>query len=109
MRSRRSKLVVLFLFIAAIVFAACGGAEDNPGATFPGGNDSGTGPGFFEDAGDGSLFGQNDVAEVFFDPAQATLQVDGTTPKSATFTLKAKSSGGTITTVLAESVQFDRP
>jgi hypothetical protein len=107
MRSRRSKLVVLFLLIATIVFAACGGAEDNPGATFPGGNDSGST--FFEDAGDGSLFGQNDVAEVFFDPAQATLQVDGTTPKSATFTLKAKSSGGTITTVLAESVQFDRP
>lgn len=52
--------------------------------------------------------GSNAPVSLYFDPAQATVTLDGTGPQSASFTLIA--SDGTHTTqVTADSVDFDRP
>lgn len=88
-----------FLFLASITaagsFAACGSSnEDNAGP----GADSGA----FTDGTDPN------TVELHFDPAEATLVVDGSGAKTQSFVLKAIVNGIT-SDVTPESLAFDRP
>ncbi|MDB4993204.1 MAG: hypothetical protein JWM74_636 [Myxococcaceae bacterium] len=58
---------------------------------------------------DASGFSVTNVDSVFFDPPTATITVDGITPQSANYTLKAKLLDGTTTSVAPQAIQFDRP
>jgi hypothetical protein len=48
-------------------------------------------------------------SSLFFDPPLATIVIDGTGPKTASFTLVAGDGSGHTTNVTADSVDFDRP
>lgn len=49
------------------------------------------------------------IQSLVFDPPEAFLTLDGVTPGSATYTLKAKYVDGSSENVVAQSIQFDRP
>ncbi len=59
--------------------------------------------------GDGNPFNADDTKRIFFEPATATVTIDGTGPKAASYILKAEHKDGSITMVSADSIQFDRP
>jgi hypothetical protein len=97
--------------VAAVV--ACGsdaGSRFGDGSEDGGGTSDGGGTTGF---GEGGGFGQGDgaaqVSALAFDPPTATLTLDGVTPQTAKFTLKATFPDGTTGAVTAQSVQFDRP
>ena len=114
MRAPRHVHALVLLF-AAGAFAACGSSGD--GSRF------GDGPAKADadlpDAGedDGSLFAGDGpglggdgafTGALAFDPPEVTLTLDGTNPKTASFTLRA-TTGGVSTAVSPTSLQFDRP
>lgn len=109
--SRSTHSTVLLLILgAAAAFAACGTSEDSTFKGGPGsGADSGTGPG--GDFGDGGSIGPGSVvvSSLAFDPPTQTLTVDGVTPQTASYTLRATLPDGKTVTVAPESLQFDRP
>ncbi len=91
--------------------AACGSDDSS---TFNNGNDGGGGGGGDGAlSGDGQGFGGGDsgfeFTSLYFDPSDATVVVDGTGPKSASFTLKGKKSDGTVVDVPPQSISFDHP
>jgi hypothetical protein len=59
----------------------------------------------------GSLGGETGAASasLYFEPAAATVTVDGTSSPSVAFTLKRKGPNGSAQSVVADSVVFDRP
>jgi hypothetical protein len=76
-------------------------AQDDAGGGTPSYDGGGLAPGLGPlDAGAVSLA---------FDPPQATLTLDGTTPQSATFSLKATYADGHTAVVTPDALQFDRP
>lgn len=104
--SRISLSLVLTLSLGTAV--ACGSLD---GSTFDGGpgdqtdaSDAG-GPTTFLDAG----FGDAAVTSLEFVPQAITVVLDGKTPKTATYALKAHLSNGSTVDVQAQSLSFDRP
>lgn len=98
---------LLSLGIGAAIVAACGtpdgstfemseagwvGQDDGPAITF---NEAG-----FDDAS---------ISSLELVPPTATLLLDGQSPKTATFTLKAHMSNGNVVDVKAQSISFNRP
>jgi hypothetical protein len=86
-------------------FGAGGGGDDGGGAP---GDDTGTGPVLGDGSGGDGYASVHASALVFVPPSQ-TLTLDGVTPQTATYTLQATLLDGTLRTVNAESLQFDRP
>ena len=112
LRVRGLFVLVSSIFIAAAV--ACGSSD---GQTDLGGGDLSDSGGVPLETG-GELDAQFDIASgdtksgvvtLAFDPPTATVTLDGTAPKTATFTLKATFTDGSTGAVTAESLQFDRP
>jgi hypothetical protein len=100
-----STSLVVALGVAATV-AACG-TED--GSRFnPSQDDASSDGGMFANFGDAD-FGDASVTSLEFDPPQATLVVDGVTPQTASYTLKAHLSNGNVVSVHAQSLSFNRP
>ncbi len=102
--TRTSISLVLGLVIA--VAAACGQADGSvftsePGAPY---GDSGS-VGSFSDGG----FGDASVTSLEIVPPSATLVLDGQTPQTQSFAIKAHLSNGNVVDVKAESLSFDRP
>jgi hypothetical protein len=105
--------LLLLSVIGAAAGASCGGdvSENSSGAagmsSGGGGGSGGSGAG-----GDlittGSSTG-NAITALVFDPPSASLSLDGVTPGSASFKLKATFQDGTTGDVSAQSIQFDRP
>jgi hypothetical protein len=107
--------------LAAVLFAAvAGGAcgSSDSGSTFDGhggGGDAAAGGssssgGFGVIPGLGVSDGNTGTPQsLYLTPAVATVTVDGSGPKTASFTLTAIDSGGNPLSVLADSVEFDRP
>jgi WD40-like Beta Propeller Repeat len=119
MRTKNSAPRTLWLGAALVtstaLAAACGSGGGSP-ATFhePGSGDDGGLPTGDPDsalfAGDADPLGDADIAvdSLAFDPPVVTVTVDGTTPKTASYTLKATKDGRTFP-VTPRSIQFDRP
>ncbi|MGH7438767.1 MAG: hypothetical protein ACRENE_24020, partial [Polyangiaceae bacterium] len=109
-------LAALVVVIAAIAGACASsgsggsqydlGADAGPGAGSSGGGSSGGCVGLCL-GGDGSA--SNAPKSLYFSPAIATVVVDGSGPKTASFTLVATDSSGHTTNVTPDSVDFDRP
>lgn len=95
--------------VAAAAFAACGSDapesifQSTPDASVP--DPTKPDPGF----GDASVFDQSNVLSIAFDPPAATVSVDGVTPQTASYSLKATMRNGSVVPVMAQSLQFDRP
>lgn len=109
-RRRFSQILLASGALAVAAVVACGSSDES---TFGNGNDGGGGNG-----GDGSVFGEggfnngeagSEYASIYFDPPAATVIVDGSGPKTASFTLKGKRPDGTIEDVIPQSVAFDHP
>ena len=85
------------------------GADAGPGVGSSGGSSGSSGAVCFGPClgGDGSA--SNAPASLYFNPAVATVVVDGSGPKTASFTLVATDSSGRTTNVTPDSVDFDRP
>ncbi len=109
-------------FLAAAMsgaaFAAACGSGASPSAITPAEPDAGDGKGLVSDGGStGTFVTTNDggssatvlATALEFVPAQATLTVDGTTPQSTTFQLKATLQDGRIEMVSPAAIEFDRP
>lgn len=93
------------------VVAACGGSDDS---TFGNGSDGGGGSqdGTTGTLGEGGGFNNGDGGQftsLVFDPPSATIIVDGSGPKTASFTLKGTLPDGTTVDVTPQSVAFDHP
>src|SRR5512143_1114347 len=90
----------------AALVAACG---SDPGSQFPNDTDGAA----FADSGHTGFgdadFGDASVTSLEIDPPTATLTLDGTTPQSVSYTLKAHLSNGNVVSVQAESLSFNRP
>ena len=107
---------LLVASIAAAVLASCGGDGEVTTSGPSGTGSSTTGAGGAGDGGSGfgAGFGTSPgasqtVVALAFDPPSATLSLDGVTPGTASFVLKATYQGGATAEVTAESLQFDRP
>jgi hypothetical protein len=102
---------IVGLLALAAAFAACGTGDGTELASgFPTGDDAG--PSVTPEGDSGTFsFGSADasVTSLAFDPPVATLTVDGKTPSTASFVLKATRADGTVATVTADALQFDRP
>lgn len=97
----------VFAAIGVFVGVAIGACGSNDASTSDGSDAGGAADSdLFVDGSTGS---PNDTKRIYFEPTPQTVTVDGTGPKSASFTLKAERNDGTIADVTAESVQFDRP
>lgn len=108
--SPRSVLIAAIL--ASVAFAACGSTSDS---VFQSGGGSGDelngakgnfGPSLSGNDGDSST---PTVSALVFDPPSQELVVDGVTPKTATFKLRATLPDGSTIDVAPEAIQFDRP
>ncbi len=94
---------------SAAAFAACG--SDATESTFVFVPDAGPpdpnnpDPGF----GDANGFDIANVVGLAFDPPTATVTVDGVTPQTVSYNLKATMRDGSVVPVMAQSLQFDRP
>ncbi len=101
---------LIALVFGLLVLLGCGGGSDGSSFVQPGSHDGGGGeagpptPGPL--GGDG---GAGAVTSLWFEPATATVRLNGTNMQTASFTLKAKLGDGTTMDVTAQSVQFDRP
>ena len=110
----RTAWLALSLFTGASAAAACGTSGDTAATFHDPGLDGGGPLGTDQDSatfgGDGDLFGDADIVvdSLAFDPPEVTVTVDGTTPQTASYTLKATKGGQTFT-VTPRSIQFDRP
>jgi hypothetical protein len=94
-----------FGIFAAIGFA-CGPGDGSVFGSEPNGAWDGSSPNLnFDDSG----FGDASVQSLEFDPPSQTLLLDGITPKTATFNLKAHLSNGNVVPVKAQSISFNRP
>lgn len=107
----RTAQVVLVVAVGyAGVVAACGSSADS---TFGNGTDGGSQDGAGGNFGDGGGFNNGDSGPEFtslaFDPPTATIVVDGTGPKTASFTLKGTRADGSTVDVTPQSVAFDHP
>ncbi len=111
LRSFHGEFLVLGLSILGGAGLAAGCGDSGDGSTFvAGGGDAGpvdTTGGDFGDGGGGMFAAQVDSLAI--DPADATVTVDGTTPATASYTVKAKFPDGRVLTVSPQSIQFDRP
>ena len=92
MLSRRAQLFLALTVGGAAALAACGSDD---ASTFGNGHDGGDGSGDGALSGDGQGLGGGDsggfeFTSLYFDPADATVVVDGTGPKSTSFSLKGK-------------------
>src|SRR5262245_17049764 len=113
MALRAFEVLGVVIFGAAIA-AACG--DSSNGSTFPDQNGSSSGSSGSSSGGDSLLGDGGDttgeggikVDALVFDPPTATITVDGVTPGTASFTLKATTGGQTVN-VTPQSIQFDRP
>ena len=103
------------IFLVAAVgyagaIAACGSSDSSTfGDGTDGGGGSQDGSGAF---GEGGGFNNGDGGEfttLAFDPPNATIVVDGSGPKTASFTLKGTRPDGTTVDVTPQSVAFDHP
>lgn len=108
----RRRLVSQMLLGAALtsigVIAACGSSDDS---SFGNGGDGENGEGG-SPFGEGGLgFGEAGAAfaSLRFDPPAATIVVDGTGPKTTSFTLKGVRADGSTVDVPPQSVAFDHP
>jgi len=114
-RSFRPEVGVLALILFAVVSAACGSTG---GSTFVPGGDGGDGGSHARSDGGGRLdsgihltgdSGAATVTSLYFTPPSATVTLSGTGSASKSFTLLAKHGDGTVTSVTAKSIEFDRP
>lgn len=110
-RRRLASQLLLGAALTSIgVVAACGSSDDS---SFGNGGDGGEGNGEGGNAfGEGGLgFGEGGAAfsSLRFDPPAATIVVDGTGPKTASFTLKGVRADGSTVDVPPQSVAFDHP
>jgi hypothetical protein len=107
--------VLVLVTVCAAAGASCGGtvSPGDPSGTGAGGN-GGNG----NNGGSGGLggdfittgsMGTSSIQSLVFDPPTATLMLDGVTPGSASYTLRATYSDGSSETVVAQAIQFDRP
>ncbi len=106
LRSSWLKLVLVALALAFVVPVVSCGSDD--GSNFPDGGGGGDG-GPLDDGQPCPLCTPDaSVDSLVFDPPSITLTLDGQTPKTASFTLKA-TIGSQVVAVAPESIQFDRP
>jgi hypothetical protein len=112
LRSTRSGLVLLAV-IGAAAFAACGTPQES---TFESEQNSSSGSSGASSSGDFGSSGMGGdaqnittVSALVFDPPVQKVVVDGVTPKSVTFKLKATLPSGDVVDVTPEALQFDRP
>jgi len=97
--------------LAAAAAVSCGGSG-NSGSHFTGGGDADTvGIVPFSDATIPGVGGDGSTAptSLYFQPATATIVLDGTAARTASFTLLAVDSTGQMSIVTPDSVAFDRP
>jgi len=111
MSSRRAQLFLVVTLGAAGCLAACGSDD---ASTFGNGQDGGDGTGDGSLVGDGqggfqTADGGASFASLYFDPATATINVDGTGAKTVSYSLKGKKADGSVVDVTAESIAFDHP
>ncbi len=106
-----SRSLVLVSVLASAAYVACGTSQESgfPNGGASSGSTGGTSGTFGPNDDGGGGGGHTQVSALVFDPPSHTVVIDGTTPKSATFTLKATLPDGTIVNVAPESLQFDRP
>ncbi len=90
-------------FAMGVWGAACG-RPSRPGAA--GAGPAGGGSDASEILGGGNAAGD---LTLHFEPSALTVTIDGTGPKTASFTLEVTDASGSDRTVLADSVAFDRP
>jgi len=96
--------------VVAVGFAACGGNGGDQNAPLGDGGDDDSGANLDVAGFDVAVSdGPGKVVALVFDPPSVTVTIDGSGPKTATYTLKATSEDGATTTVTAESLEFDRP
>lgn len=111
MLSRRAQFLLALAVGGAAALAACGSDDSSQFGNGSDGGDGNGGDGAL--SGDGQGFGGGDsgseFASLYFDPATATVVVDGSGPKTASFTLKGKKSDGTVVNVTPQSISFDHP
>jgi len=107
------RTAILLFVIGSAAFVACGTDGDSTfgeGSSGSSGGSSGSsgssGFGSSGSSGDGSV---KTVTSLVFDPPVQTVSVDGVTPKSVTFKLRATLPDGRVVDVAPESLQFDRP
>ncbi|HEX7664420.1 MAG TPA: hypothetical protein VF407_07920, partial [Polyangiaceae bacterium] len=114
MRARRrlvSQLLLGGALLSVGVVAACGSSDDS---SFGNGGDGGDGTGgdgggAFGDGGLGFGEGGSEFTSLKFDPPSATIVVDGSGPKTASFTLKGVRADGSTVDVPPQSIAFDHP
>jgi mono/diheme cytochrome c family protein len=101
---------VLVFAMAAAGAASCGSGNSTGSRFVAGAPDADSVGGAF-DASIGPLSGDSGTGptSLYFQPAMATIVVDGSGPQTAKFTLFATDSSGNMTAVTPESVAFDRP
>jgi hypothetical protein len=107
---RHSAASALFLSVVVACWAAACGSGDDTSGTPPGGTPDGGGthadaPPVFGDSG--SL--GKPLASLAFNPPAASVLVTGSGPKTASYTLVATFTDGSMQTVTPNAVQFDRP
>ncbi len=113
----RGHHVVLAAALLAGVAGACGSSIPDSVYDVQGGGSSGGGgasSGGLGSSGGCALClvdggGQTPPQSLYFDPPLATVVIDGTAAKTASFTLVASDGSGHTTNVTADSVDFDRP
>jgi hypothetical protein len=100
--------------LGVAIVAACGDSsqstfpDSNGGSSGAGGSSGDPGSSLLGDGGDLLGDGSVKVDALAFDPPTAAITVDGVTPGTASFTLKATANGKTYD-VTPQSIQFDRP
>jgi hypothetical protein len=113
--SRLSLFFALIMAASAALGAACGGGARTADTTTGHPTSGSGGSGHGGNGGDSSSsvgiggLGQGQLKSVSFEPPSITLTLDGTTPQTASYQLKATLAGGSTQVVAPDSVQFDRP
>ena len=105
--------VLVLAVVCAAAGASCGGNEaqgtTSSGSGAMGGGGNGSSSGLGGDLITTGSMGTPSLQSVVFDPPAQSLTLDGVTPGSASYTLRATFADGSSQTVVAQATQFDRP
>lgn len=108
--------ILALVVVSAAAGASCGGnvsqTSTSSGSSSGGGNGGNGNGGSGGTGGDfitTGTMGTPAIQSLVFDPPAASLTLDGVTPGSASYTLRVTYVDGSTATVVAQSIQFDRP
>jgi len=103
-----SSLLSVAILIAAAA-ASCDGGGSGPVTSSSSSGTGGSGNNGGEGAQGGDIIITPALQSLEFDPPSASLTLDGVTPGTASYTLRATYTNGSSETVVAQAIQFDRP